>query len=86
MHGETIIATMSHFAADRSSDDEHFDQRTDGILLPMIPVEHREAEWDEAGFDVLRKMQSQHFWYLGRHRFLLSMMKRMLKRLPASSQ
>ncbi|MCX8501215.1 MAG: class I SAM-dependent methyltransferase, partial [Alphaproteobacteria bacterium] len=28
-------------------------------------------EYDESGFSTLVEMQSKHFWYLGRHRFLL---------------
>ncbi len=47
-------------------------QRTEtGILLPERPVQHRDEEYDPAGFDVLRDMQQRHFWYKGRHRFLL---------------
>ena len=34
-------------------------------------VLHREAEYDSRSFAVLRAMQSAHFWYRGRHRFLL---------------
>lgn len=42
-----------------------------GILVPDLPVIHRDEEYDSAKFDVLRDMQSRHFWYQGRHRFLL---------------
>lgn len=41
-------------------------------------VAHRSDEYDEAGFDVLLRMQHQHFWYRGRHRFLLAALKRAL--------
>jgi len=49
-----------------------------GIHLPDIPVFHRDDEYDQAGFDVLWDMQSRHFWYLGRHRFILYALKRHL--------
>jgi SAM-dependent methyltransferase len=42
-----------------------------GIRLPLVPVEHREDEYDPAAFDTLQRMQQRHFWYRGRHRFLL---------------
>lgn len=42
-----------------------------GILRPLLPVSHREGEYDSAEFDSLRAMQQDHFWYRGRHRFLL---------------
>lgn len=42
-----------------------------GILVPDLPVVHWDNEYDSAKFDVLRDMQSRHFWYQGRHRFLL---------------
>jgi SAM-dependent methyltransferase len=34
-------------------------------------VLHREEEYDSRAFALLRAMQSKHFWYRGRHRFLL---------------
>ena len=42
-----------------------------GIYTPDVPVVHRDDEYDSRGFEVLRDMQSRHFWYQGRHRFLL---------------
>jgi SAM-dependent methyltransferase len=47
-----------------------------GIYLPPTAVEHREAEYHSEGFDVMRDMQRRHFWYRGRHRFLLHAVKR----------
>src|SRR5438105_13780875 len=41
-----------------------------GIYRPPRPAAHRDDEYDSRGFDVLRRMQERHFWYLGRHRFL----------------
>ena len=34
-------------------------------------VAHRDDEYDPAGFEILDRMQERHFWYRGRHRFLL---------------
>jgi hypothetical protein len=42
-----------------------------GILKYAIPVTHRNQDYDEAGFQTLLSMQQQHFWYRGRHQFLL---------------
>jgi len=60
-------------------DDEGFTARGDGVYTPKEPIEHRDDEYDSGGFDTLRKMQSRHFWYLGRHRFLLSAVGRTLR-------
>ena len=38
-----------------------------------------EAGYDPAGFEILRSMQDRHFWYLGRHRFLLHALRRQLQ-------
>lgn len=35
------------------------------------PVVHRQDEYEEAHYAHLLQMQRRHFWYLGRHRFLL---------------
>lgn len=48
----------------------------DGIHRPATPVEHRSDEYEEGGFEVLMAMQQRHFWYLGRHRFLLAALER----------
>ena len=44
----------------------------DGINRPFVPVSHRNEEYDENDFDVLINMQVSHFWYIGRHKFLLN--------------
>ncbi|HEY0220122.1 MAG TPA: methyltransferase domain-containing protein [Afipia sp.] len=46
-------------------------ENADGIFVPPVPMQHRADEYDEAGFERLKDMQSRHFWYIGRHRFLL---------------
>lgn len=49
---------------------------TDGIYRPATPVQHRSDEYEEDSFDLLMQMQDQHFWYRGRHRFLLAALDR----------
>jgi SAM-dependent methyltransferase len=48
----------------------------DGIFKSSNEVEHRNDEYQESGFELLLDMQSKHFWYLGRHRFLLTALQR----------
>jgi SAM-dependent methyltransferase len=48
------------------------------IYLPPSPVTHRDDEYDQTGFALLRDMQKRHFWYRGRHRFLLGALDRHL--------
>lgn len=43
-----------------------------GIFRPKIPVAHRNDEYKESGFKTLLDMQQRHFWYIGRHKFLLT--------------
>jgi 2-polyprenyl-3-methyl-5-hydroxy-6-metoxy-1,4-benzoquinol methylase len=56
---------------------------SDGIFTPDFPVQHREEEFHDAGFELLRRMQLKHFWYLGRRRFLLHTLRRHLGKLTA---
>lgn len=49
-----------------------------GIHRPPVPVSHRNDEYEEANFNMLMEMQSRHFWYLGRHNFLLAAVNRCL--------
>ena len=46
-----------------------------GILIPRGRPCHRDDEYDENGFDVLIQMQRNHFWYRGRHKLLLAVLK-----------
>jgi len=48
----------------------------DGIFKTSEAVKHRNDEYQESNFETLLKMQSRHFWYLGRHRFLLTALQR----------
>lgn len=47
-----------------------------GIFLPPIAVEHRDDEYPSEGFASLAAMQRDHFWYRGRHRFILHFTRR----------
>src|SRR5688572_30410958 len=47
-----------------------------GIYQPPTPVEHRDEEYPSEGFDALAAMQRDHFWYRGRHRFILHFTRR----------
>ena len=44
----------------------------------IVSISHRNDEYDENDFAILDDMQERHFWYRGRHRFLLSAVKRHL--------
>lgn len=48
------------------------------IYLRSTPVTHRDDEYEQDGFELLREMQERHFWYRGRHRFLLGALERHL--------
>ncbi len=49
-----------------------------GIYQPHYPVAHRDDEYGQAGFDTLWDSQERHFWYRGRHRFLLKALERFM--------
>jgi SAM-dependent methyltransferase len=51
----------------------------DGVYRPTAAVQHRDEEYDSRGFQFLRQMQDDHFWYRGRHRFLLHSLRRHLR-------
>jgi len=52
-----------------------YQRAADGIYEPEPKVCHRQEEYDERGFESLKAMQEHHFWYRGRHRFLLHALK-----------
>lgn len=52
---------------------------SDGIHRPNISVTHRDEEYDQSGFDMLFQMQEKHFWYRGRHRFLMAAVDRYMR-------
>jgi 2-polyprenyl-3-methyl-5-hydroxy-6-metoxy-1,4-benzoquinol methylase len=56
-------------------------RQADGIFTPTAAVVHRDEEYDSRGFGLLRDIQLRHFWYEGRHRFLLEALKMHLPEL-----
>jgi SAM-dependent methyltransferase len=54
----------------------------EGVFRPPGRIEHREAQYPSGFFEALLAMQAGHFWYRGRHRFLLHALARSLARRP----
>jgi hypothetical protein len=54
-----------------------------GVHVRRIGVSHRADEYDEHGFDGLFRMQREHFWSHGRHRFLLAALEMKLASVDA---
>ena len=51
-----------------------------GIFVSCRRPHHRHDEYNETGFDVLIQMQREHFWYRGRHKLLLNVLKKEISR------
>lgn len=51
-----------------------------GIFIPHRRPHHRSDEYDEMAFEVLIQMQREHFWYRGRHKLLLNVLKEEIQR------
>ena len=66
-------------ASTTSQDAELFTLR-DGVFVRRPGVTHRPEDYAEQHFPVLQRMQGEHFWYRGRHRFLLAALRRQLAR------
>lgn len=64
----------------RGEDLTEFSVTPNGIHVPGTFTRHREETFEEEGFDTLLDMQSRHFWYRGRHRFLLATLRHCLRR------
>jgi SAM-dependent methyltransferase len=47
--------------------------------MPSLEVTHRDHEYDSRLLPLLKAMQERHFWYQGRHRFLLDAVHRRLR-------
>lgn len=61
--------------------DELFDE-CDAIFVPRDgPVMHQSEDYDPRHFELLRRMQREHFWYRGRHRFVRAAVVRSLESL-----
>lgn len=69
----------------RPVSDECFENDS-GVLVPRTgAVAHEAEEYDPRGFAVLRRMQRDHFWYRGRHRFVRAAVRRELGRARADA-
>jgi SAM-dependent methyltransferase len=55
-----------------------------GVWVRAGGVRHSPDEYDERALQTLSQMQQRHFWYRGRHRFLLAALRRQLARLGRS--
>jgi SAM-dependent methyltransferase len=53
--------------------------RAGRVHVPPEPPVHREDAFESGGFEQLRAMQDRHFWYRGRHRFLMHAVRRALR-------
>ncbi len=80
-----MVPTVPRRKRTLHSDDDGFAARPDGVYIPTAPIRHRDDEYDSGGFEILRDMQSRHFWYRGRHRFLLAALRRMYRRKDSST-
>jgi SAM-dependent methyltransferase len=50
--------------------------------MPGAELTHREQEYDSRLHVLLQRMQERHFWYRGRHRFLIEAVHRHLGQTP----
>ena len=55
-----------------------YNLKNDGIYYSDHWVKHNNVDFDEKGFETLFKMQKNHFWYVGRHKFLEAKLKKIL--------
>jgi 2-polyprenyl-3-methyl-5-hydroxy-6-metoxy-1,4-benzoquinol methylase len=67
--------------AAHASPDDPYARGEDGIYRPPVPVAHRDEEYPSEGFESLLAMQQKHFWYRGRHRFILHFTRKLANRL-----
>ena len=51
-----------------------------GIFVPERRPHHRDDQHDDNQLEVLMQMQREHFWYRGRHKFLLNVTKEEIAR------
>jgi SAM-dependent methyltransferase len=76
---------MSGPVAADSEHDRAYRRGEDGIYVPTQAIAHRDDEYDPAWFAMLLDMQRRHFWYHGRHRFLLYCLRRSLRKFGFDS-
>ncbi len=70
---------MSNFETDR----QIFRDQGNGLFLPKEDVRHREDEYPSSAFRALLEMQAKHFWYAGRHRFILNILETYVRLMKA---
>ncbi len=59
---------------------------SDIFTLPSGVI-HQDGQFESHGHEILLRMQKEHFWYHGRHRFLLKSVKRFaMNRFPIDSR
>lgn len=79
--GDPAVVQAPNFPGDGG-----FEERA-GVFIPRTgPVRHQSEDYDPRGFGVLRRMQRDHFWYRGRHRFVRASVVRHLDALQARSE
>jgi 2-polyprenyl-3-methyl-5-hydroxy-6-metoxy-1,4-benzoquinol methylase len=76
---------MSNHVSYTTQQDRDLFYEQHGMLLSRSNVQHRSDEYEEKGHDVIAKMQQDHFWYKGRHRFLLKALDRKISRFNLST-
>jgi SAM-dependent methyltransferase len=69
----------------KSPTSESFRQNAKGIYVVPQMVRHRDEEYDASHFDMLLEMQRDHFWYRGRHRFLLHAVRKHCGKISSTS-
>lgn len=50
-----------------------------GLFKPNFEIEVRGEDYPAGGFEQLYQMQRKHFWFVGRHKFLLELLTRVCK-------
>jgi SAM-dependent methyltransferase len=66
--------------------DDGFIEKEPGLFVPTEAVRHREEHYDSDGFETLARIQEEHFWYRGRHRFLLHATRRYTAKPPSRTE
>jgi SAM-dependent methyltransferase len=83
LHGKKCILLESLralSASDTASGQSEPYAFQDGVFRPFPVIQHRDEEYDSRGFELLHRMQQVHFWYRGRHRFLLHALRRNVRK------
>ena len=79
VHRSSRFSREQSPVSDESSEVKHSPTPAYRETPEPVAVTHREEEYDSRGFQLLRRMQASHFWYRGRHRFLLHAVHRFVQ-------